>query len=179
MPVDDYNATPANNSTISGINIAEGCAPAGINNAIRQLMADIVAWRTGADPTTLFTNGGTMAGNYTFTGNVQFDDLTLGGSISEAIFTIVDAATVDINPANGTIQFWTLGGNRTATFTNFANGQSVTLLIDDGVNNTVTWTGVQWKTDLGQPPLFNASGFTFVSLVRAGGVTYGFRGGDS
>lgn len=41
MPVKDYNADPDLNTQISGINIAEGCAPSGINNAIRQLMADV------------------------------------------------------------------------------------------------------------------------------------------
>lgn len=41
MPIKDYNTTPANNTAINGINIAEGCAPSNINNAIRQLMADL------------------------------------------------------------------------------------------------------------------------------------------
>jgi hypothetical protein len=48
MSVFSYSTTPASNSTISGINISEGCSPAGINDAIRQLMADIAA-----GPTTL------------------------------------------------------------------------------------------------------------------------------
>ena len=41
MAVKDYSTTPDLNTRISGINIAEGCAPSGINNAIRQLMADV------------------------------------------------------------------------------------------------------------------------------------------
>ena len=41
MAVNDYNTNPDLNTTISGINIAEGCPPSGINNAIRQLMADV------------------------------------------------------------------------------------------------------------------------------------------
>lgn len=43
MSISDYSTTPASNTSISGINIAEGCSPAGINNAIRQMMADIAA----------------------------------------------------------------------------------------------------------------------------------------
>lgn len=46
MPVGDYSTTPGSNTSISGINIAENCTPANINNAIRQLMADIA---TGLD----------------------------------------------------------------------------------------------------------------------------------
>ena len=41
MAVKDYTTNPDENTTISDINIAEGCPPSGINNAIRQLMADV------------------------------------------------------------------------------------------------------------------------------------------
>lgn len=41
MAVSDYSSTPASNTAISGINIAENCSPANINNAIRQIMADV------------------------------------------------------------------------------------------------------------------------------------------
>jgi len=41
MSVKDYNKEASLNVSISGINIAEGCAPSGINDAIRQLMADV------------------------------------------------------------------------------------------------------------------------------------------
>ena len=43
MGVKDYDLNPDNNTQINGINIAEGCPPSGINNAIRQLMADVKA----------------------------------------------------------------------------------------------------------------------------------------
>ena len=41
MAVSDYSTTPGANASISGINIAEGCPPGNINNAIRTLMADV------------------------------------------------------------------------------------------------------------------------------------------
>jgi len=43
MAISAYSSTPASNTAISGINIAEGCLPSGINDAIRQLMADIAS----------------------------------------------------------------------------------------------------------------------------------------
>ena len=52
MSVRDYNTTPSSNATIASIDISEGCSPAGINNAIRQQMADIasvVAGTVGLD----------------------------------------------------------------------------------------------------------------------------------
>ena len=39
--VRDFDATAANNTDIQSVDIAENCAPSGINNAIRELMADI------------------------------------------------------------------------------------------------------------------------------------------
>lgn len=35
----DWSTTPGTNGTVDGVNIAEGCPPAGINNAIRSVMA--------------------------------------------------------------------------------------------------------------------------------------------
>jgi hypothetical protein len=40
MAFSDYSSAPGSNSTIGGINIAEGCPAGNINGAIRQLMAD-------------------------------------------------------------------------------------------------------------------------------------------
>lgn len=45
MSVSDYSTTADNNTSISGINVAEGCLPSNVNNAIRQLMADLAAYR--------------------------------------------------------------------------------------------------------------------------------------
>ena len=39
--ISEYDSTAANNTDIDSINIAEGCAPSGINNAIRELMAHL------------------------------------------------------------------------------------------------------------------------------------------
>lgn len=40
MSFRDYSTTPGSNTTIGGINIAENCSPAGVNNVIRQIAAD-------------------------------------------------------------------------------------------------------------------------------------------
>jgi len=44
----DYDATNSNNTDIQSIDISEGCSPAGINNAIREVMADLKDVSTGA-----------------------------------------------------------------------------------------------------------------------------------
>ena len=67
--VSEYSATAANNTDIGGINIAEGCAPSGINNAIRELMAQLKDMQSGTDGDN-FTVGGDLSvtGTTTLTG---------------------------------------------------------------------------------------------------------------
>jgi hypothetical protein len=45
--ISEFDVNPDNNTDINNINIAEGCAPSGINNAIRQLMSDLKEFQTG------------------------------------------------------------------------------------------------------------------------------------
>ena len=66
MPKDkisQYAFTPAANTDIGGINIDEGCAPSGINNAIRTLMTQIKDLQAGVSGDTIpLTAGGTGSG---------------------------------------------------------------------------------------------------------------------
>ena len=54
MGISDYSTTASSNSSISGIDISEGCAPGNINGAIRQLLADIAADFESGRPNTKF-----------------------------------------------------------------------------------------------------------------------------
>lgn len=67
--VSEYSSTAANNTDIGNINIAEGCAPSGINNAIRELMAQLKDMQSGTDGDN-FSIGGNLAvtGTTTLTG---------------------------------------------------------------------------------------------------------------
>ena len=46
--IPQYSATAASNTDVQDIDIAENCAPSGINNAIREIMADLKDQDTGA-----------------------------------------------------------------------------------------------------------------------------------
>ena len=64
--ISEYSATPASNTDISNINIAEGCSPANVNNAIRSVMAQLKDQQDGTsgDPFTVagtLTSSGTLA----------------------------------------------------------------------------------------------------------------------
>lgn len=70
MAFSDYSTTPALNVTIGGVSVAEGCPPANINNAIRQIAADgkTLNNTVAAIPTGLPLAGGTITGPITYTG---------------------------------------------------------------------------------------------------------------
>ena len=113
-------------------------------------------------------------------------DPTITGAILEDIFTITDGAAFEIDPGNGSIQLITLGASRTPKATNFAAGESVTLMVDDGTAYTLTWTdstfggsGVVWKTNGGVAPTLNTSGYTVITLWKVSTQVYGARVGDA
>ena len=48
VKISEFSSTPANNTDIDSINIAENCPPSSINDAIRELMAQLKDFQTGA-----------------------------------------------------------------------------------------------------------------------------------
>lgn len=88
----DYSASAASNTDIDSIDISEGCAPSGINNAIREIMAhtaDVVAGTTAV--TTFKTSGDLTVG----------DDLLLNSD--DAVISFGADADIKIihHPDNG------------------------------------------------------------------------------
>jgi hypothetical protein len=148
-------------------------------------------WSPAAD-TIAFSEGGVEAMRIDSTGNVGIGNVSPGYKLSvtgtaeitaakEGVFTITDGATVNLDPNNGSIQSWTLGASRTPGQANWATGQSMTLMIDDGTAFAVTWTtlGVVWKTNAGVAPTLATTGFSVIVLWKVGSTIYGARVGDA
>ena len=71
--ITDYDNIAANNTDIQSVDIDEGCAPSGINNAIREIMADLADVNDGTVPlASPDINGGTI------------DGVTIGGTTAGA-----------------------------------------------------------------------------------------------
>jgi len=78
--VSEWSATPADNTDVGGIDINEGCAPSGINNAIRDVMSQIKDMQTGADGDNF-----AVGGNLSVTGNTTLSNtLTANSSVGTA-----------------------------------------------------------------------------------------------
>lgn len=106
--------------------------------------------------------------------------ITLNDGYTEEVFA-VSGTTPALSPTNGSIQTWTLSGASTPTAGTWAAGQSITLMVDDGTDYTITWTSlaVTWKTDGGSAPTLNTSGYTAIALWKVGSTIYGARVGDA
>jgi len=96
--ISEWSAIAANNTDINGIDIAEGCAPSGINNAIRELMAQVKDQQTGTDADN-FTVGGNLSvtGTTTFTGVPTAPTATAGNNTTQL------ATTAFVTTAVGTL----------------------------------------------------------------------------
>lgn len=116
--VSEWSAISSNNTDVGGVDIAEGCAPSGINNAIRTMMAEIKDFQTGAagDPLTVggtlsVTGATTLSGGATVTGNVAVTGKTTTDLVG------------DVYASNGTSKVLESGTDGTdATFTGNVTG---------------------------------------------------------
>lgn len=118
----DYDSSSSNNSDVQSVDISEGCSPSGINNAIREVMADL------AD-----VNDGTVAlespkFDSIKDGNIKPPDAS-GTDVAGTATTIKGGAGTGTG-AGGSIVFQTADGGSTGSSVN-AHATAMTIT-DDG-----------------------------------------------
>ena len=166
-----YSATPGSNTDIDGVNIDEGCAPSGINNAIREVMAhtaDVVAGTVALS--TINIDGGAIDGVTLGTNsavtqavidNININGSTIGHTSDTDLLTVASGALtvagdVTLN-AQGDLRF------ADADSSNYVAFQSPAT-----VASNVTWTlPAADATSSGQVLSSNSSGV--LSWADAGG----------
>ena len=148
----------------------------------KTLTAPVISTISNAGTLTLPTSTDTLVGRAT---TDTLTNKTLSGAVlndgyTEEVFAI-SGTTPALSPTNGSIQTWALTGNSTPTAGTWADGQSLTLMVDDGTAYTITWTSVAvtWKTNNGAAPSLLTSGLTPITLWKVGGVIYGARVGNA
>lgn len=119
----------------------------------------------------------------TFTAVQTLTDPAIIGTILEDVFTISDGAAFEVDPSNGSIQLITLGASRTPKATNFAAGESITLMVADGTAYTLTWTDATWGGSGviwvgGSAPALAATGYTVLQFWKVSTQVYGAYVGD-
>ena len=156
--INDYSNTPASNTTINTIDVDEGCNPANINNAIRQLMADIADVDDGVVPLqTPDINGGTI------------DGATIGGTTPGAgTFTTATATTFSGSGASLTNIPNSALTNSSITINGTATALGGSINVGD-ITGVTAGTGLSGGGTTGTVTL-NVSGLT-VSELAGGSLT--------
>lgn len=98
--VSEWSSTAANNTDVGGINIAEGMAPSGVNNAMREIMAQIKDMQAGTDGDYFVVGGAfTATGAATFSSTMYVanvatfnNNVTIGASTTNSL--TLNAATI-------------------------------------------------------------------------------------
>jgi hypothetical protein len=141
--ISEFSSTPANNTDIDSINIAEGCAPSGINDAIRELMSQLKDWQAGlSGDVTVVAAGGTGVG--TLTGIVKGN----GTSAMTAVTAPTGAIVGDTDTQTLTNKTLTTPTLTNPTVTNYVetvftanSSTAITLALTNGTVQIITLTG--------------------------------------
>lgn len=172
-------------TSVSGTGTVNGLTLSGTVTAAGNLTlggtlsgVDLTSAVTGVLPV---ANGGTGASSLPAGGlvgvtatqtltNKTVESVKVQGSVTESIYTISGTSPV-LNPANGTIQLWTLSANSSPT-DGLSNGQSMVLMVWAS-NRIINWPSIFWQTLSGSAPTLKTSGSTTIILWKASGNLYG------
>jgi len=181
--ISEYDAIAANNTDVNSINIAEGCAPSGINNAIRQVMADLKDFQQGTKgdaflgPVSsssltlssltanrvLYTNGSKVVAT---SDNMQFDGTTT--TINALTVSGAFAANGGATLGDGSGDALTINSSA-VSIPNGLNFDSNTLVID-ATNNRVS-VGTNNPVSARQFTVSNTSGNAYININGGTGTT--------
>jgi len=155
--ISEYSSTSASNTDIANINIAEGCSPANVNNAIRTVMAQLKDLQAGTSGDTIpVTAGGTGSATATDARTA----LSAAQSGANSDITSITGLTTPLSVAQGgtgvqitrTISSVALTSNVVTITTSAAHGYlandsvTVTATTQTTVNGTYTIISVPTST---------------------------------
>lgn len=153
--ISEYSTTNSANTDINSINIDEGCAPSGINNAIREVMVHLKNFQTGAsgDPLTVAgtfvasststLNGTTIPASKTLADTNSTQTLT-NKRVTPRVSTTTSSATPTINTDNVDIFGLTAQAADITSFTTNlsgtpTDGQKLWIYIVGTAARAITW----------------------------------------
>lgn len=177
--ISEFSTTPGDNTDIDGINIGEGCAPSGINDAIRELMAQLKDFQSGAAGDNI-TVVGTLAAKGTSASGADlklYEDTDNGTNYVGFIAPASIASNVQ----------WTLpsadGTNGQALVTNGSGVLSfTTIAATPGGSNTQVQFNNSGAFGGSANMTFNGTRLTVADLadssLTSGRVTYATTGGN-
>jgi len=128
--ISEYSSTAGNNTDINSINLAEGMAPSLVNNAIRQLMAQLKNFQDGSAGDSVTVGGNlSVTGTSTLTGAI-----TATGGVSGAITS--SSATITGGTITGITDLAVADGGTGASTA--ANARTNLSAASSGANSDIT-----------------------------------------
>lgn len=164
--ISDYSSTANDNSDINSINIAEGCAPSNINDAIREMMAQLKNYQAGLSGDTVSAVGSVIVKGTSATGgDIQLYEDTDNGTNYVAFKA---PASISTNVT------WTLPS---------ADGSANQVLQTNG-SGTLSWTTADVTLSgnnafTGANTFYNATGQTFAPAIANDGIIVQGRAGGT
>ena len=153
--ISEWSSTPANNTDIDSINIAEGCAPSGINDAIRELMAQVKDLYSGTTGDAIGVAGG-GTGQTSYTNGQLLIGNTTGNTLTKA--TLTAGTGISITNGTGSITIAASGSTYDGFKNRVINGD---MRIDQrNAGASITPTNGQFLTDRFGAGVTQASKFT-------------------
>ena len=155
--ISEYSTTAASNTDIDSTDINEGCAPSGINNAIRSLMAHLAV---DYNATQAYTTTATAAGTTTLTVTSTLLQFFTGSTTQTVVLPVVSTLA--------TGQRYEIHNNSSGTITVNSSGGNLVATVPAGVTTVCTCilitgtTAASWDADI--------QGFTSTLPVTQGGT---------
>lgn len=166
--ISEYDASAGSNTDVNGVNIAEGCAPSGINNAIREVMAALKRFETGSDGDSI-----TVGGNLVVSGTATLSTATVGevnGTTIPSSKTLV--VTTDIGVS---VQAYDADTAKTDVAQTFTASQRGTVTTDNDLSLDLSVTNNFKATPTGTATLtftnMTAGQSGFILLDNSGAYT--------
>jgi len=154
--ISEYSTTAASNTDIDSTDINEGCAPSGINNAIRSLMAHLAV---DYNATQAYTTTATAAGTTTLTASSTLLQFFTGSTTQTVVLPVVSTLA--------TGQRYEIHNNSSGAITVNSSGSNLVATVPAGVTTVCTCilitgtTAASWDADI--------QGFTTTLPVAQGG----------
>jgi len=155
--ISEYSTTAASNTDIDSTDINEGCAPSGINNAIRSLMAHLAVDYTS---TQAYTTTATAAGTTTLTASSTLLQFFTGSTTQTVVLPVVTTLS--------TGQRYEIHNNSSGAITVNSSGGNLVATVPAGITTVCTCilitgtTAASWDADI--------QGFTSTVPVAQGGT---------
>jgi len=155
--ISEYSTTAGSNTDIDSTDINEGCAPSGINNAIRSLMAHLAVDYTS---TQAYTTTATAAGTTTLTASSTLLQFFTGSTTQTVVLPVVTTLS--------TGQRYEIHNNSSGAITVNSSGGNLVATVPAGITTVCTCilitgtTAASWDADI--------QGFTSTVPVAQGGT---------